>query len=177
MASDLRALVRVRDLRAQLAQNEASRLLQVTAGAQAAVDEARRRQQLHVEQAAQASALATGQARGGGEARFLATEAHGLMDFAAGERFRAREAVALIRRAELVRERAKEASDAAGEEYRRLAMRRETVARQSDRRRRSALQRKLEREDETIVEEQATSAAVLRANQAKDQADDGRANR
>lgn len=173
MASDLRDLVRVRDLRAQLAQNEASRLLQVTASAAAAVEEARRRQELHVEQAAQASALAACGARGGGEAHFLAAEAHGLLDFAAGERFRARSAAALIRRAELARERAKEASDAASEEYRRLAMRRETIASEADRRRRTALRRKLESEEETLVEEQATSTAALRSNQAKDRAGDG----
>ncbi|MGH8239424.1 MAG: hypothetical protein ACREXP_20740 [Steroidobacteraceae bacterium] len=163
MASDLRELVRVRELRERLAQNEASRLLEETAKAQAAVADARNHQELYIRQAAHASMLASGAA---GQSEFSAADAHWLLDSAAGARVKAREAVALIRRAELVRQRAQEASDAASREYRRLALRHETVARRSQQVRREQLRRKLDREEETLIEEQATTAAALRANQA-----------
>lgn len=161
MASDLREVLRVRELRARLAQHEALRTRQALARAEGMVVEVHRRKEAHEQLAEQAAAMASGTVDDSG-ARVLAGEAHRLLEFAMGARFKAREGVALIRRAELVRERAQEEAEVSGDEYRRLALRRETVSLQSRHRQRAMFVRQREREEETRSEEHATHAVALR---------------
>lgn len=162
MGNDLRELLRVRALRSRLAQNEALRARHALARAASSAAEARRRKESYERLAEHASAMASGATHDSGEACLLAGETHRLLEFAAGTRFRAHESVALIRRAELVRERAQEESDASSAEYRRLALRRESVLSQSKRMQRTVSARQREREEEARDEDRAARVAALR---------------
>lgn len=172
MANDLREVLRIRELRARLAQSTALRTRQALTRAEALVVEAHRRKESHEQLAQHAAAMASVAVLDSGTG-VLAGEAHRLLEFAAGSRFKAREHIAVIRRAELVRERAQEEADESSNEYRRLAMRREAVSLQSQRRQRAALARQREREEEAHSEEHTTLAVVFKlADQPSDSGDD-----
>src|SRR4051794_17777468 len=113
--SRLKYIARVRDLRAKLALGEVMKRRNVEIRAERALEEARQRKVAHETQAARGgtwhSAAADNAADNAADASFRAEEAHRLMTYVAGVRLQVREDIALIRRAELTRERARETAD------------------------------------------------------------------
>lgn len=158
MKSDLARLVLVRDLRTRLAQTTVLRLQQAVTRAQVAIDAARVRKVGHEAQAAEASAAACAERS---DDRMLAADMHRLLDFAAGQRFKAHESAAQMRRAELVRQRAQEEVDGASDEWRRQALRRERVSDHAKREQSDTHRKLLEREDESIAEARTTHALAV----------------
>jgi len=150
----LRYLARIRDLRAQLAAREALMRQQKQSRAEAAVEEARRLHAEHEEQAARLGNWASTEAAGRDGTSFSAAHAHLLLSYVAGARLQVRADLATIRRAELMRARACTSSDEARAEYREAVVRQRNVESQRLRRLQTLRQKDLEREEETLADEQ-----------------------
>jgi len=143
MDSRWRILVRVRELRARVASNEASQRRRASARAELALDQATR-----------ASALASIAEPGRtGEEQLNAWQAQQMLSYAAGARLKAQQSAAPVRRAQLVCERAIAAAEEAGLAARRANTRRETILSTLRARQRTAKRRQLEREQEALMEE------------------------
>jgi hypothetical protein len=143
--SRLKYVARVRDLRVKLALGEVMKRRHLEIRAELALEEARQRMTGHETQAARAGAW---------HSSFRAEEAHRLMSYVTGARLQVREDVALIRRAELTRERARETVGDAHAEYRQAALRHEALRSRWQRGQKALRRKQLEREDESIAEEQ-----------------------
>jgi|HubBroStandDraft_4_1064222.scaffolds.fasta_scaffold105317_2 hypothetical protein len=154
MDSRWRILVRVRELRARVASNEASQRRRASARAELALDQATRLQARYEAQAAHASALASIAEPGRtGEEQLNAWQAQQMLSYAAGARLKAQQSAAPVRRAQLVCERAIAAAEEAGLAARRANTRRETILSTLRARQRTAKRRQLEREQEALMEE------------------------
>lgn len=160
MKPDWSKLLAVRDLRARLAERQAMDAKHSVARAEESIREVRLRKESHERMAQQASAMVSAQDAG---RSLLVGEARRLLEFASGQRFKAHEGQAQIRRAELVMERAREYAAAAAAEHRMLVFRREAVAQKSERQRRAVDARQQESEGEIVAEwhtVRATAAAA-----------------
>jgi len=152
--SRLKYIARVRGLRVQLALGEVMKRRHLEVRAERMLEEARQRKVGHEAQAAQAGAWHLAAADHTVESSFRAEEAHRLMSYVTGARLQVREDIALIRRAELTRERARETSGDAHAEYRQAALRHEALRARCRRSQKALRSQQLEREDESIAEEQ-----------------------
>jgi hypothetical protein len=150
----LRYVARVRDLRAQLAGREALMRRQKQARAEAAVEEARRLLAEHEEQAARLAVWVSPETIGGRETSFSAADANLVLSYVAGVRLQLREDLAAIRRAELMRERARTGSDEARAEYRQAVLRKQHVESQRQRTLQTLRHKDVEREEESLADEQ-----------------------
>jgi hypothetical protein len=152
--SRLKYIARVRDLRAKLAFGEVMKRRHLEVRAERALEEARQRRRGHETRAARAGSWDSAAADSAAESSFRAEEAHHLMSYVTGARLQVREGIALIRRAELTRERAREIADDAHTEYRQAALRHEALRSRWQRGQKALRRKQLEREDESIAEEQ-----------------------
>jgi len=163
MAVDLRDVVKVRELRAKLAREESRRRQQVLSGSEHAVAIARERKRSFEQRATQASTSYL-QEQNGSSTQFSAAEAQRLTDFSTAALLQAREQVAHIRRAELLRERARESAQEALQDYHRQKARRDSAADQAEKVERATHLRNLERQDASVCEVRADNSSALRAN-------------
>ena len=152
--SRLKYIARVRDLRVKLALGEVMKRRHLQTRAEMALVAARQRKVGHEAQAGRAYAWHSAAADNSPESSFRAEEAHRLMSFVTGARLQVREDIALIRRAELTRERARETADDAHTEYRQAALRHEALRSRWQRGQKVLRGKQLEREDESIAEDQ-----------------------
>jgi hypothetical protein len=143
--SRLKYIARVRDLRVKLALGEVMKRRHMEIRAELALEKVRQRKVAHETQAAR---------DGTWHSSFRAEEAHRLMSYVAGARLQVCEDIAQIRRAELTRERARETADDAHTEYRQAALRHEALRSRWQRGQKVLRRKQLEREDESIAEEQ-----------------------
>ena len=150
----LHELVRVRQLRARLAQSEASRCLQEYAKAQAALAEIRQRI-ADFEQQAHSWGM---QPDPSGATSFDAGYMHNLMSCREHARTRAREAAVSLPRAELARQRAHSAARDARQIWSREARRADVVAQQLKQLQLASRRRQQHREEEQLAEERSTAA-------------------
>jgi len=190
MPHELQDLVRIRELRARLAQLEAVRLRQELLRAEIAVADAKRVKANHEANIDQASGVwesprtAGGRNAGGNGAAtnhgpengamqvFSAAQAHERIAFVAGERIQVRHAEVQVRRAKLVQRQVEEESNDASKTYRELLLRRETLIQELKRQTRKRQLLRLERDDQSIAEDRAMSASVQRAHSGTDASDD-----
>ena len=187
MPHELQDLVRIRELRARLAQLEAVRLRQELLRAEIAVADAKRVKANHEANIDQASGVwglprnaggngaATPHGPENGDAQvFSAAQAHERSAFVAGERIQVRHAEVQVRRAKLVQRHVEEESSDASKTYRELLLRRETLIKELNRQTRKRQLLRLERDDQSIAEDRAMTASVQRAHSGTGASDDER---
>lgn len=167
-----RILTRVREVRTRLALNELMRERRTQARAQANLEQARQRKALLEQQALQASRLVAAVAEEMGEAHFDASQAQEILDYVAGARLQARQAIAPIRRAQLQCDRARKSVDEASARYRRESGRKETVNSHWQKMLRAARRLRLEREDTSGAEDRAGMLTARRRDEHWGSADD-----
>jgi hypothetical protein len=163
-----RMLTRIREVRTQLALNEAMRARRAQRRAQGALDQARTRQTQFNEQAERAVGAIAQRADTPDQAVYEARQAQELLGFAAALRSRAREAAVLVRRAQLQCARVQEAVAEADTKYRREAGRRDAVQSQWQERLRAARRQQLGREEAARIEERTGSHIARRLREADD---------
>lgn len=157
-----RILTRIREVRAQLALNEVTNQRRSQARAQANLEQARKAKAQLEEQAARGVRRLTG------EETFDAAQAQGILNFIAASRLQAQQAAAPVRRAQMQCDRAQVAVDEARSKYRQEASRREAVDSRWQTMVRAARRLRLEREDETCIEER-NGALIARRHDAGDE--------
>jgi hypothetical protein len=157
-------LLRVRDLRAQLAHSELSQRRHIETQAWLDLEHARRQHAQLEERALKMSALLAARALDNGT--FNAAEAQELLRYATGNRLKAQQAATPVRRAQLQFDRAREATEAAGARFRQEARRRAAVESRREAAARSDLRRRTEVDEELRAEERASAerASALDAN-------------
>ena len=154
-----RILTRVRDVRARLALNELMQERKLRARAQATLQQVLDRKAQLEHQSEQASRVAAAVVS---ETGFNAAQVQDILDYAAGARVQARQTTIPMRRAQLQCDRAQEAVDKAGANYRQEAARQETVNSHWQKLVRASQRLRMERDDANVVEERA-GFAVARA--------------
>jgi hypothetical protein len=163
-----RTLLRVRDIRTRLALNEVSRQRRAHDRAQNALEQARCQRNEFEGLAFRASDLLTAPSTSSQQVgSFQAADAQVLLDFAASARSKAREATALMRRAQLQSDRALQAVNAALAVYRREAGRKQAVESHWQAELRAARLRQLDRED-TLSTEEFRDCSIARRGGAAD---------
>jgi hypothetical protein len=163
-----RMLTRIRQVRAQLALNEAMRARSSQRRAQAALEQARTRQTQLREQAERAVGTLAEGTDTPGEAFYEAGQAQQLLGFVAALRSRAQEAAVQVRRAQTQCARAQETVSGANTKYRREAGRRDAVQTQWQERLRAARRQELGREEATRLDERNGSRIAQRLREADD---------
>jgi hypothetical protein len=143
---DLHGVVRVRELRARLAEIEVVRLRQALHRADVELmtaAQAKANHETNIERAFDAWAAFT-------------------LDFITGERMRIRDAEVKMRRTRLARQRVQEDMDTASQAYRDLLLRRATLTNALNRQQRLLRLKRIEREDQTIAEDRAALVSYRR---------------
>jgi hypothetical protein len=159
----LRYMARVRDVRAKLASHEALQRRHTQACAELALEEVRRRRAENEQQAARTTSWNATESGGDVATHFRVEDAHRVLSYIAGARLRVRQDAGAIRRAELACERARSTADEARAEYKRAVMRHEALRSRWQRGLHSLQQQELEREDESLAEEQTAVCRVWNA--------------
>jgi hypothetical protein len=161
-------LTRIREVRTQLALNEAMRARRAHGRAQAVLEEARARQTQLKEQAERTVGALAERAGTTDEAVYEARQAQELLGFAAALRSKAHEAGVLVRRAQLQCTRVQEAVAEANAKYRREAGRQDAVQSQWQQRFRALRRQQLGREEAARIEELTGSRIARELREADD---------